>query len=198
MVRIWKYTFFPVKFTRSFEPVGSGVYYFEERRRDKLLRSGYSSSHIPLSLEGEVREYYPDGTLKSESVYHQNMLVSNRNYNPDGTEYIHDIFYSTDQPPLYSKGNMFFRNFIITRINQYEVPVLDVNDVVVIGAVILETGELTGVRLVKGRLRDINGFFVESMELLPGSWSPAFLNGEPVRYRSWLLPKKDMISLLEI
>ena len=107
-----------MKFTRSFEPVGSGVYYFEERRRDKLLRSGYSSSHIPLSLEGEVREYYPDGTLKSESVYHQNMLVSNRNYNPDGTEYIHDIFYSTDQPPFYSKGNMFFRNYIITRINE--------------------------------------------------------------------------------
>ena len=62
------------------------------------------------------------------------------------------------------------------------VPVLEVNDVVVIGAVILETGELTGVRLVKGLLPDINRFFMESLESLPGSWTPAFLNGEPVRY----------------
>ena len=181
-VRIREQTFFPAKFVRYIDPVDPGIFYFEERRRNTLIRTGYTSSLIPLSLEGEVKEYYPDGTLKSESVFHQNTLVQNKNYNPDGTEYIHDIFYSTDRPPLYSGGNIAFMNFFIARINQYEVPVTEVNDVIVIGAVVLETGELTGVRLVQGRLPDINEFFLETLELLPGEWMPAFLNGVPVRY----------------
>jgi hypothetical protein len=172
---------FPTTYVIRTREVATGMYYFEEIRSGTIVKTGHTTSLVPLHLEGRVTDYYPDGSLKSESVYSGNMLVSNRNYYPDGTEYIHDIFYSTDRPPLYSLGNEFFRKFINARIALNELPLHEIHDRVVIGAVIMETGELAGVHVLEGFSPAVNEVLRQTVEQLPGKWEPARLNGEPVR-----------------
>ena len=180
-IRYREGTLFPRSYERQIKNAGTDIYYFEEKRRGEIIRSGYTSSLLPVHLEGKVIEYYPGGNIKSESEYKDNMLVSNRNYNPDGTEYIHDVFYSTDQPALYSQGNENFQRFVNARMAKYGLPVHEIHDQVIIGAVVMESGELSGVRILEGNVALVNEFFRETIEMLPGKWEPAKLNGEPVR-----------------
>ncbi len=172
-------TLFPRRYERFTEKADTGIYRFKEKKSGEIMRTGYTSSLVPVHLEGEVIEYYPDGNIKSVSVYNDNMLVSNKNYNPDGTEYIHNIFYSTDQPATYSYGDEFFRKFVMSRLEKIEFP--EMYDVIVIGAVVMETGELSGVKVLEGHVQSVNAFFKQTIEMLPGKWEPAQLNGETVR-----------------
>jgi hypothetical protein len=171
----------PVKYEIHFEERDGDVYYFEEKQGGRTVRTGYASSIVPLHLEGKVIDYHGNGSIKSEAVYSENMLVSNRNYNPDGTEYIHDVFYSTETPALYRNGNEYFRKFVNSRLAVHDLRLQDVSDLVIIGAVVMETGELAGVHVLEGRGKGVNEFFRRTIELLPGGWEPAKLNGEPVR-----------------
>jgi hypothetical protein len=182
--KIWRneQTFFPRIIQRSMKKLHEDLYYFEEVKSGKITREGFSKSTIPLHLEGKIIEYYPSGKVKSESDYSDNMLLSNRNYNPDGSEYIHNVFYSVDELPSYLFGPKVFRDFVMARIAEVELPVHEINDEVVIGAVVMETGELTGIRVLKGKIPSVNSFLAETMALLPGNWKPAQLNGETVRY----------------
>lgn len=157
------------------------LYYFEEMKSGKITREGFSKSTTPLHLDGKITEYYPNGEVKSESIYSDNRLISNMNFYPDGTEYIHNIFYSVDQPPRYLYGLSAFKNFVMGRIAEVELPIHEINDKVVIGAVVMENGELAGIRVLEGKIPSVNSFFAETMKSLPGKWEPARLNGEVVR-----------------
>ena len=178
-IRYWEDTWIPRKSERITEKTGTDLYSFEERKSGELTRTGNTRSLIPIHLEGRVVEYHSNGNIRSESEYEDNMLVSNRNYNPDGTEYIHNIFYTTDKPANYNYGDEFFRKFVMSRVERVDFP--EINDRVVIGAVVLESGELSGVKVLEGSLASVNAFFKETVEALPGGWNPAILNGEPVR-----------------
>ena len=63
-----------------------------------------------------------------------------------------------------------------------EFPLNEVEDELLIGCVIMENGELDGVRILKGKVPSVNQFFIETMEALPGEWEPAILDGKKVRY----------------
>lgn len=184
MQKVWRRenTFFPRSFERSIEEIHKGLYYFEERKSGEVTREGFSKTLIPLHLDGKVTEYYANGKIKSESIYSDNGLISNMNYNPDGSEYIHNIFYSVNQLPSYTLGTKFFKDFVMARIKEFELPVHEISDQVVIGAVIMETGELTGIKVLKGKVPSVNALLAETMKNLPGKWEPARLNGEVVRY----------------
>jgi hypothetical protein len=171
----------PGSYELHFDGPDGDIYSFEEKKGGRTVRSGHASSLVPLHLEGRVIDYHQNGAVKSEAVYMENMLVSNRNYNPDGTEYIHNVFYSTDTPALYRNGNEYFRKFVNSRLAVHDLPLHDISDLVIIGAVVMETGELAGVHVLEGRGKGVNEFFRKTIELLPGSWEPAKLNGEPVR-----------------
>lgn len=181
--KIWRneQTFFPRTFERSMKNIHEDLYYFEERKSGKVTREGFSKSKIPLHLEGKIIVYHPNGNIKSESVYADNRLVSNRNFYPDGSEYIHDVFYSVDKSPQYQYGAPLFKEFVMARIAEAELPVHEINDEVVIGAVVMETGELAGIKVMQGKIPSVNSFLIETMQLLPGKWEPAKLNGVVVR-----------------
>jgi hypothetical protein len=180
-IRYRERSLLPGRYERHFSDPDGDIYYFEEKKGGDLIRSGHTTSLIPIHLEGRVTEYHANGAVKSESEYRNNMLVSNRNYNPDGSEYIHNVFYFTDTPALYNNGNEFFKRFVNTRLAKYDLPVHDVSDLVIIGAVVMESGELAGVKVLEGKVQSVNEFFKSTIELLPGDWEPARLNGEPVR-----------------
>ncbi len=173
---------FPKKIYREMEAMGPGNYLFRETTINSLVRSGGSSTFIPLHLEGSVTEYHPNGEKKSISVYRDNQLVSNQNWLPDGTRYIDSIFYSVDQEPEYQMGDEFFKSFLIKKISDSKLDLTQIEDQVVIGWVVMESGEIDGVIALKGKAPQLNQLLVATITELPGYWTPAILDGARVRY----------------
>lgn len=162
--------------------VGPGLYEFEESTLKSKVRSGTSSKYLPLHLEGTVTEYHPNGNVKSVSEFNDNQLVSNQNWLSDGTPYLDSIFYSADLEPEFKLGNDFFRSYLIQQIGKSKLDLSQIEDVVVIGWVVMETGNIEGTLALQGKSRQLNQYLVKTIAELPGEWQPAELNGIPVRY----------------
>ncbi len=184
-IRIVRYnegTFFPRFYRREIKKTEPGYLFFTDRKGARTLRKGSSLTEIPLTLDGTVTVYYRDEKVASESEYSNNRLLSNSNWNHDGTPYIHNIFYSVSKPPAHPYGDTFIQNFITARMAEEKFPLHEVEDELLLGCVILENGELTGVRVLKGKVESVNQFFTSTLEKLPGKWNPAILEGDTVRY----------------
>ncbi len=182
VIRLRENSFFPQRIFREMEPLGSGDYLFSEYVRESLVRTGTTSAVLPLHLEGTVTEYHPGGNVKSISEYRDNQLVSNRNWLPDGSPYIDSVFYSADSEPEYERGDAFFNGYLLQKLQNSGIDLSQIEDRVVIGWVVMETGQIEGVIILKGIARQLNNYLVETIRELPGSWEPARLNGRPVRY----------------
>jgi len=173
---------FASKFYRQYRETEPGHFFFSEYTTSSTIRSGGSTGRFPLHLEGTVTEFYPGGEVKSISEYRNNQLASNQNWLVDGTPYIDSIFYSADQEPEYEYGPDFFRQYTMQQINRSEWDLSQIQDKVVIGWVVMETGNLEGVIALEGKSRQLNQFLVNVISSMPGKWQPAKLNGVPVRY----------------
>ena len=175
-------SFFPKRIYREMEKISPGEFFFKETNLTTPIRTGASSNFLPLHLEGKVTEYHPNGEIKSISEYRNNQLISNENWNPDGSKYIDSIFYSVDQEPEYQMGDNFFKSFLTKNLTESKLDLTQIEDVVVIGWVVMETGQLDGVIALKGKSNQLNQFLVNTIIKLPGYWTPALLDGSPVRY----------------
>jgi antitoxin component YwqK of YwqJK toxin-antitoxin module len=82
---------------RKFEQVRDSLYKFTDVVENRVKRTGYTKTKIPLVFQGRVTEYYPNGNKKSISEYRNNELVSNQNWLENGEPYIDNIFYSVDR-----------------------------------------------------------------------------------------------------
>ena len=173
---------FPKRLYREMNKIGPGEYLFKESTMTNLVRTGTSSRALPLHLEGLVTEYHPNGELKSKSLYKNNQLLSNENWLPDGSKYIDSIFYSVDQEPEYLMGDDFFKNFLLRKLAASKIDLTQIEDQVVIGWVVMETGEIDGAIALKGKSGQLNQFLVNTIIELPGTWQPAILEGSRVRY----------------
>lgn len=177
-----KGTFFPRRFYREMEKGASGEYHFRESTPGILLRTGTSSRYLPLHLEGVVTRYHSNGKVKSISLYRDNQLLFNENWLSDGSKYIDSLFYSVDKEPEYQMGNNFFRSFLFQKLADSKLDLTQIEDKVVIGWVVMKTGELEGVIALQGKSRELNELLVSAISELPGYWTPAELNGKKVRY----------------
>lgn len=174
--------FFPKRIYRKIERTGPDEYHFAESTSNATLRTGTSTRLLPLHLEGKVTEYHPNNTVKSVSTYRNNQLVSNKNWLPDGTRYIDSIFYSADREPEYQMGDEFFKAFLLSQLTKSTIDFTQIEDQVVVGWVVMETGYIDGVITLKGKSRRLNEYLVSTISALPGTWQPAMLDGSPVRY----------------
>jgi hypothetical protein len=182
LIRIRESFLFSTRIHRHYKEAPGGLYEFSEFIGKQEVRSGSASSLIPLHLEGKIREYYPNGQLKTLGYYENNQLQSNQNWLSDGTEYYDNIFHSVDKEPEYSLGFGSFRNHILSGIEKSGYNILEVNEKIVLGWVILEDGTLAGAHKVSGKLELLPNIIIELIESLPGDWSPAILEGQAVRY----------------
>ena len=173
---------FASKFYRQYRETEPGHFFFSEYTPSSTIRSGVTTGRFPIHLEGTVTEYWPNGEVKSISEYRNNQLVSNQNWLEDGTPYIDSVFYSADQEPEYEYGPEFFRKYIMQQINRSEWDLSQIQDKVVIGWVVMETGNLEGAIALEGKSRQLNQFLANVISNMPGAWQPARLNGVPVRY----------------
>lgn len=174
--------FFPRKIYREMKQLGQGVYHFSESKKGTIIREGTSSSFLPLHLDGSVNEYHMNGKLKSNSIYRDNQLISNENWLSDGTKYIDSIFYSADEKPIYKNGEEYFKTFLLTKLAESDQDLSQIEDEIVIAWVVMEDGQIDGVMALQGKSLEMNEFLVSAIRLIPGEWTPAMLNGSPVRY----------------
>lgn len=181
-IKYYANTWFPKKIYREYEVLGPKEYRFKESTTTSLIRSGTSTSYLPLHLEGILTQYHPNGELKSKSLYSDNQLVSNENWLSDGSKYIDTIFYSVDEEPEYQMGDDFFKSFLIRKLEESKIDLTQIQDEVVIGWVVMKDGTLDGIITTQGKSRQLNEYLVHTISELPGTWTTARLNGSEVRY----------------
>ena len=173
---------FSNKFYREYTESTPGHYFFREYNDTYELRKGETSRKFPLHLEGVQTAYYPNGTVSSISQFTDNQLKSNQNWTEDGTPYIDTLFYSADREPEYEYGPAFFKSYLLQRLSESQWDLTQIQDEVVIGWVIMENGEMAGVRALKGKSNVLNQYLVQVIASMPGKWEPATIDGSPVRY----------------
>jgi hypothetical protein len=160
----------------------NGTYKFSEYDKGKLLRTGYSTRTLPLILQGNVAEFYANGKKKSESVYNNNELVSNKNWLEDGTPYFDNVFYSVDVDPTFTLGSSYLSGHIIKSLDKNKVDYKHIYGKMEIGFVVLENGQIDGFQVLRGMGPELNDIILSSFKTLIGQWTPAKLNGSDVRY----------------
>lgn len=170
------------KSVRTFVKQGDDIWKFRDLEEGRLVRSGYAQSIVPLLLHGKVTEYYPEGTRKSVSEYRNNELVSNENWNEDGTKYIDNVFYSVDVHPTFVPGIKVMHAHVLKSFKDAGYDISSVEGSITLGFVVTENGTIGGVKIIKGLGPVLNDIAVESLKSLLGQWTPARLNNEPVRY----------------
>lgn len=172
---------FSGKVTRVFEPIDKG-YNFTDRMSNSVKRSGTTKLKVPLIFDGTVTENYNSGKIKSESVFKNNELISNKNWLPDGTQVVDNIFYSVDNEPRFEPGMGFIHQQIRQAIKVAKFDLLTVEGKMVVGLIITKDGQIGGVQIVKGISQILNGILVEAFGKIEGAWVPAKLNGQDVNY----------------
>lgn len=169
---------------RTYRKQSDGLWMFKDLVKGNLSRTGYTTSVIPLLLEGEVVEYFPNGNKKSKSVYKNNELVSNENWLENGNKYIDNVFYSVDTEPSFNSGINVLHQHIRTAFQEAGVDVSTTLGSMEVGFVVMENGTIDGIKIVKGlgtQINDVicNAFFTLALK---GNWTPAKINNRPVRY----------------
>jgi hypothetical protein len=167
---------------RIFHLQNDGTYRFKDMTKGRTIREGLSKTLIPLTLHGKSTEYYPSGQIKSISIYENNELVSNENWNEDGSKYIDNLFYSTDVDPIYTPGIGVLRNHLLTDLKNAGVDIVALTGTLTLSFVIMENGKIEGIKILKGLGTNINNVVFQSFLSLPGEWKPARHNDQPVRY----------------
>lgn len=167
---------------RTFYCQPDGSFKFKDEAHEQVVMTGYAKSVVPLYLNGQVTEYYRSGKKKSVSVYNNNELVSNENWNVDGSKYLDNIFYSADTYPSFKPGNTVLHEHIIKAFKDAGIDASTISGTIKIGFVVMENGSIQGIKVIKGLGPIINGVAMDSFTTLLGTWTPAKLNNNTVRY----------------
>ena len=167
---------------RHYDKQQDGSYLFREYSNKNLIREGKTMQLFPIILDGECVEYYDNGKLKSRSVYASNELVSNLNWLENGDKYIDSVFYSVDEEPLLTGGDAKMRQHVLQAFRNTGLDFSSVSGSLILGFVVMESGEIKGVRVMKSMGEQINKIAVFALQTLIGKWTPASLQGKPVRY----------------
>lgn len=172
----------PHKSIRTFSKLDNNKLKFNDKVEGQVIRKGYAMSLVPLLLDGKVTEYYLGGIKKSVSVYNNNELVSNENWNEEGNKYIDNIFYSTDTYPTYSGGNEALHAHILECYKKSNLDISSVSGTLKVGFVVMENGTIDGIKILNGLGPKINETACNAFKTLQGKWTPAKLNNQTVRY----------------
>jgi hypothetical protein len=169
-------------FIRNYIRQQDGSYLFSEYKGQKLVRNGRTLLQFPLILDGESTEYYDNGQMKSRSFFKNNELVNDWNWLKNGENYIDSIFYSVDQEPTLFGRDVKLHQHVLQTFKDTGLDFSSVTGNLLLGFVVMETGEIAGIRVLKGLSPQIDGIAVKALQTLNGIWKPARLNGRIVRY----------------
>jgi hypothetical protein len=173
---------FSGRIVREFEKLDNKEYKFTDWLNKRVIRTGKTSSRIPLFFNGEVIEYYKNGIKKSLSVYKNNQLVSNKNWLKSGDPYIDNVFYSVDQEPSYKMGMPILHASLRNAFENSSVDISQLHGRIMVGFVVMEDGSIDGIRIEEGLNQKLNQVVLDAFLNFRVGWQPGQLNGNVVRY----------------
>ena len=163
----------------------NGIYLIKHYRLNgKLKQEGKSKRLFPLLKEGVWVSYRSNGTKFKEETHLNNELVSIREWDKKGKEEISDVFNMVDIMPKYKSGMSNF-HADIKRHKEYPIEAQNkaLQGTVHVEIVIMEDGELDGIKVIKGVHPILNKSAIRTIKKLPNKWTPGYLKGKPVRVR---------------
>jgi protein TonB len=174
----------PATTIRTFKKTSEGIWEFKDMVKGQVKKKGFCQSVLPLVLHGEVTEYFPNGNKKSVSQYKNNELLQNNNWLENGDKYIDNVFYSVDSEPTFNSGMKVLHQHIKDGFKDAGINISFINGSMTIGFVVMENGRIDGIEIINGLGQNIDESVCHSFTTLQfkGSWTPARLNGQPVRY----------------
>lgn len=167
---------------RYFSKLTDTLWRFRDEVEGMVIRKGTALSVIPLLVDGQVTEFYPGGAKKSVSLYENNQLISNENWNEDGQKYIDNIFYSADEYPTYKAGNKALNEHILYCYKNSGLDISTISGSIIVGFVVMENGTIEGIKVLKGLGPKLNQTACNAFATLKGQWTPAKLNNKTIRY----------------
>lgn len=173
---------FSGKVVRRFEKLDNGTYKFTDWLDERIKRTGFTLTKVPLILAGEVTEFYDNGRIKSVSQYTNNELISNQNWLPDGQKTVDDIFYSVDREPLFNQGLGNLHSQILKKIKDSNFDLASVEGKIVIGFIVRKNGTIGGIHVVKSLAPSLDAVVIQAFGSVVGDWTPASLGDENVNY----------------
>jgi hypothetical protein len=174
--------FLPQIVFRYYSYTEKGLIKYTDKLKGSIISKGTANLLFPLHLRDTVLSYYSNSRIKSEAIYENNRLVSNKNWLPNGNAYFDNIFFFVDNIPEYSMGQVYFRAHILSGLQESEIDLSQISDKVVIGWIVTETGETTGFHVVSGAFSELNNLLIKLIQEMPGHWIPATLDAKAVRY----------------
>lgn len=168
--------------TREYRLLDSGYYEFVESIGQQVVRRGTTLLRFPILPHGVLLSYYPNGPLKSEEIFQNNEMVSNKNWLENGLPYVDDLFYSVDRYPAYSRGNEQINRQILAKLKENKVDFSAIAGTLELGFVIYENGKIGSFRVLKSIDPELEEMVVDAIRSLEGEWTPARLNDRPVRF----------------
>lgn len=173
---------FSGKIRRVYEQKEDSLWKFTDWLGEKIKRTGFTTSKIPLIFEGEVTEFYPYGRIQSVSQYSNNELISNKNWLPNGERTVDDIFYSVDKEPWYEPGPDAIRKHVMETFKKYHFDFSTIEGQIIVGFVVKTDGTIDAARIIKGIAPSVNHISLVALATLEGKWIPARLNNREVNY----------------
>jgi hypothetical protein len=167
---------------RTFFKLSDELFKFRDEIKSQIVREGTAKSIAPLLLQGEVTEYYKNGNKKSISIFENNQLVSNKNWNENGEKYVDNIFYSVDVDPSFKPGAQVINNRLLNAFKSSGIDLTSIAGSLVVGFVVNENGKIEGVKILKGLGQTVNTIAYQTFENLKGDWIPAKLNNQTVKF----------------
>jgi hypothetical protein len=167
---------------RIYKKQPNGTFEFSEYSDGKLIKTAHSLYKLPVVLQGEQTEFYPNGQIKSKSFFDRNELQYNLNWFENGDRYIDSVFYSVDEEPTLLGGNALIHEHVMKVLKQSGLDYSTVNGNLLLGFVVMETGKMEGIRILNGLNPQLNEVAVKALATYDRIWKPGRLNGKPVRY----------------
>lgn len=148
------------------------------------IEKGFSRHLFPLVKEGTWLIYDKQTNNKlSEQYYTANEMTGNKNWNKDGSEYIHDVFYYLETPLRYNNGELSqVTSLIMQNVKYPEIAVENgISGKVYVQFVVMEDGTTDGIRILRGVDPSLDQESIRALKTLPPKWNPGIIHGRKVR-----------------
>ena len=147
-----------------------------------VLRRAILSSFLPEVFEGKAYQYYPDGTIKLESVYQKNRLIGNQWWDKNGEKGVENLFEvsQVDIEPKFLKGDLmtFIRHELIYPRKAAEI---GKSGKVRVLFTILEDGSIAHVAIWKSVHPLLDNEALMVVNLTNKQWQPSKIDNKPVK-----------------
>lgn len=159
----------------------------QDFKHGRMFREGFSNLITPLIKQGKWTFYsFNTGKRILESIYKNDIVVNNRSWDENGVEKISDVYGVVDIQPVYKNGQEQMVKYL--RKSFKNSPLLSNNNSkVYVKIIIMGNGTIGTVEILKGINTACDEEIKKIVQSMPGTWSPAILNGKNVR-SSLMLP----------